>query len=127
GLRKRRKSCPTSPPAAPGPREARTRTRFTGTLAETAQTRVQRRREVPASHRPPRTAGHSLGDPIMPRIIEVHVSPKGETSVQTKGFSGTGCLQASKWLETALGIVTADRKTSEFYQAQQVQQQENQA
>ena len=51
------------------------------------------------------------------RIIEVVVSPQGETTVQTKGFVGAECLQASKWLEQALGIKTIDRKTTEFYQA----------
>ena len=63
----------------------------------------------------------------MPRIIEVTVSPKGETTVQTKGFAGSDCLQASKFLEQALGVSTADRKTGEFYQAatneQHIQQQ----
>jgi hypothetical protein len=50
------------------------------------------------------------------RIIEVVVSPKGETTVQTRGYSGADCLQASKWLEQALGIATSDNKTVEFYQ-----------
>jgi hypothetical protein len=50
------------------------------------------------------------------RIIEVIVSPQGETSVQTKGFSGSECLQASKWLEQALGLATNDHKTTEYYQ-----------
>lgn len=63
----------------------------------------------------------------MAQIIEIVVTAKGETTVQTKGFSGSGCLQASKWLEQALGVATAERKTAEFYQAasaeQHVQQQ----
>lgn len=50
------------------------------------------------------------------RIIEITVSPKGETTVQTKGFAGADCLQASKWLEQALGIATSDNKTTEYYQ-----------
>jgi hypothetical protein len=53
----------------------------------------------------------------MHRIIEVTVSPKGETTMQTKGYAGSECLQASKFLEQALGVITADRKTGEFYQA----------
>ena len=52
----------------------------------------------------------------MPRIIEVVVSPTGEATVQTKGYAGADCLQASKSLEQALGVATADRKTAEFYQ-----------
>jgi hypothetical protein len=38
------------------------------------------------------------------RIIEVTVSPKGETTVQTKGYAGADCLEASKWLEQVLGV-----------------------
>ena len=49
------------------------------------------------------------------RIIEVVVSPQGETTVQTKGFVGADCLQASKWIEEALGVTTADNKTGEFF------------
>ena len=64
----------------------------------------------------------------MSRIIEVIVSPTGETTVQTKGYVGSDCLQASKFLEQALGIATADRKTAEFYDhVQTPQHQENQA
>ena len=52
----------------------------------------------------------------MARVIEVIVSPQGEATVQTRGFSGGDCLQASKFLEQALGLATVDRKTAEFYQ-----------
>ena len=58
----------------------------------------------------------------MSRFIEVVVSPKGETTVQTKGYVGSDCLQGSKWLEQALGISTSDRKTGEFYQTAQSEQ-----
>ena len=51
----------------------------------------------------------------MPQVIEVVVSPKGETTVQTKGFAGSACLQASKFLEDSLGVSSRDRKTSEFF------------
>jgi hypothetical protein len=61
----------------------------------------------------------------MPRIIEVVVSPKGETTVQTKGYAGGDCLQASKFLEQALGVATADQKTNEFYLTTTEQVQEN--
>jgi hypothetical protein len=52
----------------------------------------------------------------MPRIIEVTVSPQGEATVQTKGYSGGDCLRASKFLEEALGSSTAERKTADYYQ-----------
>ena len=53
----------------------------------------------------------------MSRIIEIVVSAKGETSIQTKGYSGSDCLQASKFLEQALGVSVTENKTAEFYQA----------
>ncbi len=53
----------------------------------------------------------------MPRVIEVIVSPQGETTIQTKGYAGTECLQASKFLEQALGIVTRDHKTAEIWES----------
>ena len=37
----------------------------------------------------------------MSRIIEVIVSTKGETTVQTKGYEGSDCLRASRFLEEA--------------------------
>jgi hypothetical protein len=62
----------------------------------------------------------------MARIIEVTVSPNGEAIVQTKGYSGGDCLQASKFLEQALGVAVADQKTSEFYEEAAAQQQASQ-
>ena len=58
----------------------------------------------------------------MTRIIEVTVSPKGETSIQTKGYAGADCLQASKFLEQALGVVAKEAKTGEFYSVAQTDQ-----
>jgi hypothetical protein len=58
----------------------------------------------------------------MPRIIEVIVSPQGEATVQTKGYAGRECLQASQFLEQALGVVTAVHKTSEFFQSASAEQ-----
>jgi Protein of unknown function (DUF2997) len=58
----------------------------------------------------------------MQRIIEVTVSPKGETTVQTKGYAGSDCQQASRFLEQALGVTQSERKTVEFYQTEATQQ-----
>lgn len=58
----------------------------------------------------------------MTRIIEVTVSPKGETSIQTRGYAGSACLQASKFLEQALGVVAKEAKTGEFYANTQTDQ-----
>jgi hypothetical protein len=59
----------------------------------------------------------------MTKIIEVTVSPKGETTVQTKGFTGNDCLQAGKFLEQSLGVSIADQKTGEFHATTPVEQQ----
>ena len=58
----------------------------------------------------------------MQRIIEVVVSPQGETTLQTKGYVGSDCLLASKFLEDALGVTLAESKTGEFYQPQEAEQ-----
>jgi hypothetical protein len=59
----------------------------------------------------------------MARVIEVTVSPKGETTVQTKGYAGVDCLRASQFLEQALGVASADRKTGEYYLTNPAEQQ----
>ena len=62
----------------------------------------------------------------MPRVIEVVVSPRGEAVVQTKGYADADCLRASKFLEDALGVVAQERKTADFYQSEQAEQQARQ-
>lgn len=57
------------------------------------------------------------------RTIEVLISSTGETTVQTRGYTGADCLQASKWLERSVGTVTTDQRTAEFYQADEARQQ----
>jgi hypothetical protein len=61
------------------------------------------------------------------KTIEVIVSPTGETKVQTKGFAGSSCQRASRFLEEALGARTREQLTSEFYAQQSAQRlaQEN--
>ena len=58
----------------------------------------------------------------MSRIIEVIVSPQGELTVQTKGYLGSECLQASKFLEQTLGVATTDHKTGDYYQTEKTEQ-----
>ena len=50
------------------------------------------------------------------RIIEVIVSPKGETKIETRGFASNSCQEASRFLEQALGTRAAEQLTAEFYQ-----------
>lgn len=51
------------------------------------------------------------------RTIEVIISPTGQTSIETRGFTGGECLAATRQLEAVLGRKTADRLTNEFFQA----------
>lgn len=50
-------------------------------------------------------------------IIEVIVSPDGRTKVETKGFAGSSCREASRFIEQALGQRTGELLTAEFHQA----------
>jgi hypothetical protein len=52
------------------------------------------------------------------QIIEITISPAGATTIQTRGFAGSSCRQASEFLEQALGQRTGEQLTSEFYAAQ---------
>ena len=49
------------------------------------------------------------------KTIQIIVSPEGKTKVETKGFVGNECVQASHYIEQALGSRNLERKTSEFY------------
>ena len=56
------------------------------------------------------------------KTIEITVSPAGETTVQTKGFTGPGCRDASRFVERALGERAGEQLTAEFYQSASVHQ-----
>ncbi len=58
----------------------------------------------------------------MTKTIEIVVSPKGETTVQTRGFAGQSCRDASKFLEDALGERLREERTAEFHQTQTTEQ-----
>jgi len=57
------------------------------------------------------------------KTIEITVSPKGETKVETKGFAGGECREASRFVEQALGARTDEQLTAEFYQSQGARQE----
>ena len=58
----------------------------------------------------------------MSKVIEIVVSPRGEATVQTRGFAGGECREAGKFVEQALGRTTAETLTAEFYHGQQAGQ-----
>jgi hypothetical protein len=49
------------------------------------------------------------------QIIEITVAPDGSTRIETRGFAGASCRQASASIEHALGQRTGEQLTSEFY------------
>lgn len=63
----------------------------------------------------------------MNKIIEIIVSPTGETRVETKGFTGNSCREASRFLERALGTRTAEHFTAEFHHTEQTSQKVQQS
>jgi hypothetical protein len=59
----------------------------------------------------------------MTRTIEITVTPTGETKVETKGFTGSECREASRFIEQALGQQTSEQLTPEFYQQTEQREQ----
>lgn len=53
------------------------------------------------------------------KTIEITVSPSGQSSVQTKGFVGGECRDASRFIEEALGQRVSEMLTAEFHQTAQ--------
>jgi hypothetical protein len=53
----------------------------------------------------------------MTKRIEIIISPTGETRLETMGFEGTACREASRFVEEALGQRIAEQRTPEFYRS----------
>ena len=61
------------------------------------------------------------------KTIEITINPKGESTVQTKGFTGSSCRDASKFIEQALGDKGAETLTAEFHQTERETEQVRQS
>ena len=59
------------------------------------------------------------------KTIEITVSTKGETKVETKGFTGNDCQAATRNLELALGARQSESLKSEFYQQARSELEQN--
>ena len=59
------------------------------------------------------------------RTIEIIVSPQGETRLETKGFAGVACQDASRFIVGVLGEKLWDRPTAERYQVSASQERDN--
>lgn len=51
------------------------------------------------------------------RTIELIISPEGQTRLETRGFEGASCRDASLFIEKALGGRLSERPTAEMHQA----------
>jgi acylphosphatase len=59
----------------------------------------------------------------MSHKIIVRILKDGSTEVKVEGHAGAGCTDLTKALEKALGSTTEDKKTDEYYQQEQSQDQ----
>jgi hypothetical protein len=57
------------------------------------------------------------------KTIEIIISPNGETRLQTKGFQGSSCQDASRFLEQALGAKLSESLSAEYFQQTAATQQ----
>lgn len=48
--------------------------------------------------------------------LEISVDDEGNVSIKVVGCTGPECVELTKEIEAALGIVTDRKKTGEFYQ-----------
>jgi hypothetical protein len=58
----------------------------------------------------------------MTKMIQIVVDPKGGTKIETSGFSGSSCQDATRALEQALGAKVDEQLTGEYYAASNEEQ-----
>jgi hypothetical protein len=58
----------------------------------------------------------------MSKTIQIIVSPTGETKIETSGFTGSSCQDATRALERALGAAVDEQLTGEYYETSNEQQ-----
>ena len=49
------------------------------------------------------------------KTIEILISPEGKVKLETHGFTGSACREASRFLEDAIGIGTVERLKNEYF------------
>lgn len=62
----------------------------------------------------------------MPEIV-ITIRPDGSTQLETLGFAGAACQQASRFLEDALGARTSEQLTAEFFATPAVRNEQSQS
>tara|TARA_R110000868_G_scaffold231065_2_gene484393 strand:- start:9173 stop:9367 length:195 start_codon:yes stop_codon:yes gene_type:complete len=58
------------------------------------------------------------------KTIDIIFSTDGQSRIETRGFTGSRCMDASRFLEAALGKVSSEQLTAEYHQT--IQHQPNQ-
>ena len=58
--------------------------------------------------------------------INVLVSPAGEITVEAGGYSGSTCVEATRFLEEALGLAGNRTRKAEFYRRERTTKNPNQ-
>ena len=62
------------------------------------------------------------------KTIELLVAPDGSSRLETRGFAGEACRDASRFLEEALGVRLSETLTAEFHaEVQEPAQEREQA
>ncbi len=56
------------------------------------------------------------------KTITITVDTNGQAKVETTGFAGTECRDASKFVEQALGRTTGEILTADFYRIEHTRQ-----
>ena len=51
----------------------------------------------------------------MNKTIEILISPEGNVKLETHGFTGSACREASRFLEDAIGTGTVERLKAEYF------------
>ena len=60
------------------------------------------------------------------KTIQIIVAPDGKAVVETRGFVGPSCQDASRFIEQALGERTSEERSPEFYHVPSVEQPQQQ-
>ncbi|MFV0443282.1 MAG: DUF2997 domain-containing protein [Planctomycetaceae bacterium] len=55
--------------------------------------------------------------------IEITISPQGATTLETKGTTGPGCKEFSRFLECALGRTLGEQLSADYFVAEATRQQ----
>ena len=57
------------------------------------------------------------------KTIEIIISPDGKSRVETQGFQGAECREASRFIEQSLGQPQSEQLKAEFYATSSERQQ----